>query len=99
VDVGRFDIENILTASCRETTSLIPSKLILSISIDSKGAKANLFGEEGHYVAFVKKAQLSVFGLLVVGVSKNTAVQQRAVDVGNHTSDVASAVWLLVAWV
>jgi hypothetical protein len=98
MDVGRLHIEDVLPARCRKTASLEDSLRSLQCSFTHRVNPAtNLLGEEGHDVALVEEAQFPVLGLLVIRVPKDAPVQQSAVDIGDHATNVSRAVRLLVA--
>jgi hypothetical protein len=57
---------------------------------------ASLFGEVGHREGLVEEAQLAALRLFVVRVPEDTTVEECAVHVGNHRSDVARRVRLSI---
>jgi len=67
------------------------------------GETASLLRDEGHGVALVEDAELALCGLGVGGVVEDAAVEDGAVDVGNHGPDVPGGVRLrrrrLEVWV
>jgi hypothetical protein len=54
----------------------------------------HLLNEVGHGETLVQKTKLSSLGLLVLGVAKDSSVQQCSVDIGDHGANVTSAVGL-----
>ena len=54
------------------------------------GNSSRLFHDEGHRGSLVQQSKLSVDILCVTGVSENTSVQQRTVDISDHGSDVSA---------
>lgn len=57
------------------------------------GEAAGLFCEHGHGKGFVEDAEFAVFALLVVGVAKDAAVEEGAVDVCDHGTAGVSGVY------
>lgn len=62
----------------------------------SSGNTASLLGEERHREGLVKHPQFTILALLVIRVAKDTAVQQRSVNIGNHGTDVPRRVRLAI---
>lgn len=56
--------------------------------------RAHLLDKVGHWEALVQQTQLARLGLLVLGVSEDASVEQCSVNVGDHGSNVASAIRL-----
>jgi hypothetical protein len=53
---------------------------------------AYLFNQESHRESFVEQPQFTLLALLVIGIAKNTPVEQCPVHVSNHGSDVTRAI-------
>jgi hypothetical protein len=64
-----------------------------------RGETTGLFCEVRHGEGFVEDSQLAVRALLVAWVTKDTSVEQRSVNIGNHGTNVSCAVWLAVCGV
>jgi hypothetical protein len=58
--------------------------------------ETHLLDEERHWESLVEQPQLSALALLVLGIPEDSTVEERAVDVGNHGSDVSRRVGLAV---
>lgn len=56
---------------------------------------SGLLDKEGHRETFVQETQLTILRLLVIRIRKNATVEQRAVNVSNHGTNVTGRVWLL----
>jgi len=54
-----------------------------------------LLDEVGHGECLVKKPEFTALVLPVVGVTKNTTIQQRSVNISHHGPDIPSRIWRL----
>jgi hypothetical protein len=59
-------------------------------------SKTHLLGQESHGKCFVQESQFAILALLVVGVTKDAAIEQCAMHVGDHGSNVSGGIWSLV---
>mmetsp|Transcript_53747 Transcript_53747/g.162570 ORF Transcript_53747/g.162570 Transcript_53747/m.162570 type:complete len:355 (-) Transcript_53747:42-1106(-) len=62
------------------------------VAVTCDGLATRLLHDEGHGSALVEEAQLAVLVLLVGGVGKDAAVEQRAVHVADHGANVTERV-------
>ena len=58
--------------------------------LSSGGNTSSLFHDEGHRGSLVQQSKLSVDILGISRVSKNSSVQQGAVDISNHGSNISA---------
>lgn len=60
------------------------------------GNTTSLLSEERHGEGLVKHSQFTILALLVIRVAKDTAIQQRSVNIGNHGTNVPRRVGLAI---
>jgi hypothetical protein len=58
------------------------------------GDSTSLLGDHGHGDSLVQTAELALGGLIVRRVKENASVEESAVDIGNHRTDVTGGVGL-----
>lgn len=93
VNTSGLDIKDSLGTGCSHAASLCVLKKGSDGHCSSRCISLTyLFGQKGHGEGFVKNAQLSILALLVRGVAKDTSVQQRSVNIGDHRPDVSGGV-------
>lgn len=72
----------------------VKDSLDLALEHTCGGNSAGLLGNHGHGNALVQTAKLALGGLIVGRVEENASVEEGAVDIGNHRTDVAGRVGL-----
>lgn len=72
----------------------VKDSLDLALKHACRGNAASLLGNHGHGNALVQTAKLALGGLIVGRVEENASVEEGAVDIGNHRTDVAGRVRL-----
>lgn len=75
----------------------IEDALNLALEHACRGDPSSLLRDHGHREAFVQQPQFAFRRLLVCRIQEDAAIQERAVDVGDHGSDVPGRVALLFA--
>jgi hypothetical protein len=90
-----LNVKDPLCSSGGEASSLgrwVSGMILLSLHVQGD---IYLLGKVGHGEGLVKKPEFSVLALLVIGVTEDTAVQKRSMNISYHGPDVPSRVWRL----
>lgn len=94
MDLGRLDVKDPLFASGGESSSLY-GKVNDIFSLSRATGDPYLLGEVGHGECLVEKPEFPALAFLVIGITEDTTVQQRSVNIRNHGADIPGRVWRL----